>query len=376
MNLRLALITIALCTSSLAGRAQQSEITVNTKPTSSDIQTWLDSGDPRLIAWGAYFARENHDADGIVPMLHLVESWTPPNEPQDAIGHSQIDAMGEVLDTMIQLDEHVSPAGLNAIASSFPRQVMILASRLPLAEAKPFLLTWYEKRNNNDLAAFSRIAAMLLAKSPPPGFAASVLAESEEELNVMVENDWLTGHGYAYGISGGCGDGWGLPSPKGWPPFFDYEIEENNRSDDDPVIVEAGGDRITYHRFAMNRNRGSGAFVHPLNAETRHRLIAEMLGITEEEIGWRISESGSIVWENGIQFTLELQNQVVLEEVKLYTTAKALYEKGLLSKAESESVRPKLSITVLDYRKPIDKPLPHLQPSDTRTTVTYKQPTD
>jgi hypothetical protein len=332
-KLRLTLIAIVLCASAVACRAQEVDISVDTKPTSQDIQIWLDSGDPRLIAWGAYFARENADTESVAPMLCLVEGWTPPDDAQKAIGRSRVDALREVLDALIQQKQPVSPASLNAITSSFPRHSMILASVLTLAEAKPFLQTWYEKRNSKDLSAFPRIAAMMLAKAPPPGFVASVLAESEEELDVTVESDWTTGHDYGFGISGGCGDGWGLPSPKGWPPFFDYEIEENNRSDQDPAIVEVGGDRITYHRFEMSRNWGSCAFVHPLNAETRHHLLAEMLGVSDEEMPWKVREPGTIVWENGIQFTQELQKQVASEEARLNSTAKALYAKGFLTKS-------------------------------------------
>ena len=346
-KLRLALIAVILCALAVAGRAQQVGITVDTKPTPENIQQWLNSGDARMVSWGAYFARENHDADAIAPMLQLVEAWTPPNDAQDADRRSRTDAMGEVLDALIQQKQPTPLAGLNAIVSSFPRQAMILASRLPLAEATPLLLAWYEKRDSKDDSAIPRIAAMMLAKAPPPGFAASVLAESEVELNVMVESDWTTGHGYGSSSTIDCGDGWGLPSPKGWPPFFDYEIEENSRINHDPVIADAGGDRITYHRFAMNRNWGSCAYPRSLNAATRHRLLAEMLGLTEKEMEWRIQESGTITWENQGQYM-----------------------------SESDSVRPKLSITANDYRNPIGPPLPRLEPRDSRTTITFKQPSD
>jgi hypothetical protein len=74
------------------------------------------------------------------------------------------------------------------IMSDFPIQSLILAGLLPEKEATPFLESWYEKRSpplearqpppSNPAAIFGGFAGMLLAKAPPPGFAASILAES------------------------------------------------------------------------------------------------------------------------------------------------------------------------------------------------------
>jgi hypothetical protein len=371
-KLRLTFIAIALCAATaIASRAQQPDITIETKATATDIEKWLDSADPRLVAWGAYFARENADAAAMVQMQQLVQSWTPQEDAQNTLGHFRIDAMREILDTLILRKELVSLAGLNAVASSFPHQSVILASRLPLAEATPLLLAWYEKRDSKDYSAIPRIAAMMLAKAPPPGFAASVLAESEGNLEVTVENLSGAGYGHGYGSSIDCGDSMGIGHASRWPPLFDYDIEETNRFNNDPVIVEAGGDRITFHRVALNGS-GSCAYPRPLNAETRHRLLAEMLGATENQIPWQVQESSTIFWENGEQFTSDLRKLVASENAKFQATAKALYVKGFLTKTESDSIRPKLSISIFDYRKPAGTPLPRVEFSDPRAIITFK----
>jgi hypothetical protein len=168
----------------------------------------------------------------------------------------------------------------------------------------------------------------------------------------------------------------GVTSPSGWPPFFDYSIEETTGLDRDPTIAEAGGDRITYHRVSLSSDWGSCSLPRPLNARTRHRLLAELLGVVEENMQWKAQEPCVITWENREQFSSELRQQVASEEAKLHTTANALYAKKLLTEAESESVRPKLSVTVTDYREPENPPLPRLNFSDPRTTITYKQPSD
>lgn len=371
--IRCLLIAVVVCSSAVAGNAQQDDMTVDTKATPKDIQKWLNSNDPRLIAWGAYFARENADTESVISMLRFVENWTPPDAAKIAFGHSQIDAMREVLDALIQRNEPISPAGLSAIASTFPNQSLILASRLPLTDATPLLLAWYKKRDSSDYSAIPRIAAMMLAKNPPPGFAASVLIESEVNLEVTVEYLSGTGFGHGYGSSIDCGDSMGIGLARGWPPLFNYDIEESSRSNNDPAIVEAGSDRITFHRIPLSGS-GSCAYPRPLNAATRHRLLAEMLGVTEKKIAWQVQESSTIFWKSQKQYKSELESLIASEEAKLHGTAKALYARGVLTKEETDSVRPKLSITIFDYRKPAGKPLPHLERSDSRTTITYKQP--
>jgi hypothetical protein len=372
-KLCLTLIAIAIYASALPGCAQGGDITVDTKATPKDIHEWLGSGDPRLVAWGAYFAREKADTSAVAPMLQLAEGWMTPDDAQNTLVRFRIDAMSEVLDALIQRKLRVPPAVLNAIASSFPRQAMILASRLPLDEAKPILMSWYERRNSKDNPVIARIAAMMLGKAPPPGFAASVLAESEESLEVTVESQSGTGFSYGYEATGACGDSMGFSPPERWPPFFDYGIEETTRFDHDPVIVEVGDDRITFHRIALSKGSGSCAFPGPLNAETRHRLLAEMLGVIEKKMPWDVRQDASIFWESREQFTSELKSRVASEEAKLHLTVEALYAKGFLTRAEADSVRPKLSITVFNDRRPVEAPLPQLSFDDPRTSVTYKK---
>jgi hypothetical protein len=369
------LILVALCILALAMSvcAQQDGISIDTKATSSEIQKWLCSGDSRLVAWGAYFARENKDDTVIAPMVQLVERWTPPllADPY-SVRRAQTDAMSEVLDALIQRKQKVSPEILASIVTSFPRHAVILVSRLPLSEEKPLLLTWYAGRNSKEVAGSPRIAAMMLSKAPPSGFAASVISESEEELEVTVEDLLGIGHGQGDGSGGSCGDGIGMPSPKGWPPLFDYGLEENAPRKNDHVVVKAGGDRITYYRFSLSNNFGSCSYVRPLSAVTRHHLIAGMMGLSEKKMPWKVQQHQLIFWENQEQFTTELQGLVAAEETKYHTTAEAFYAKKVLTKAEADSVRPKLSITVSDYRKSAAIPLPQLVFNDPRTSLTYK----
>ena len=51
----------------------QIEESMKAQATSANIQTWLESKDPRLIAWGAYFARENNDTAALDLAAQLVK---------------------------------------------------------------------------------------------------------------------------------------------------------------------------------------------------------------------------------------------------------------------------------------------------------------
>ena len=58
----------------LAGavQAQQSPITTETAVNYEILNQWLHSGDPRLIAWAADFARRTHDAKIVAEMPELL----------------------------------------------------------------------------------------------------------------------------------------------------------------------------------------------------------------------------------------------------------------------------------------------------------------
>jgi hypothetical protein len=366
--LLIAIVGLASCT---AGHAQGTDITVDTKATPQDIQAWLSSGDPRLVAWGAYFARVNADDHATATMVQLMESWTAPGKDEEQASKEDINAMSDVLDALIVRKRKVSLEALSAIASSFPNQAAILASRLPIAEATPLLLTWYEKRNSDDHSVLPRIAAMLLSNAPPPGFAASVLAESEEDLRIIVLSANY-GVGYGGSIGSSCGDGWGVAPPAGWPAVFRYGVEENSPHSHDPVLIRAAGDTITYHRIDTNTGWGSCFDPRPLTMQTRMGLVVQMLGGDTKKIPWAIERQSSIAFENNAQFLRELQEQINKEEADMQATAEDLFARGFLTRAEADLVRPKLAVTVSDNRIAGGLPLPRMEARDPRTTLNFQ----
>jgi hypothetical protein len=369
----LALLALALPVSSSI--AQDAALAVESRPSSNEVRKWLDSGDPRQIAWAAHFAKKQADRIAVEALLKLVEHWTAP-EANQRDQADQIAAMSEVLDTLIQRRERVPAVCISAIASAFPVQAVILASRLSHSDSSRLLLDWYDGRSDQKRTLLPRISAMMLAKAPPDGFAASVLAESEARLEVSVQpppSNSSFGLGLGFGSFGGsCGDSIGLSKP-GWPPLSVYIIEENSPRTRNPTVVKAGGDRITYRRVRESGMRGSCFFPHPLNADTRLGLIAEMLGASKKKLPWKADQSTLMFFEGTEAFQQELRQLVAAEESRLTATSQALYRRGSLTRAEVEAIRPKLLVLVFDDRKSAGALLPLLIPEDPRTSISLSK---
>ena len=348
-------------------RAQSGDITLDTKATPDQIQNWLLASDPRLVAWGAHFAREHNDPAALALLSPLLARWTPPQDTQDQASRAQIPAMTAILDALIQTGRTLPPETLAVIAPTFPTQAAILAARLPLAETTPLLLTWYGQRTGKDQNRLARIAAMLLAHAPPPGFAATVFAESEETLFLSVISTGASS-GIGYGTAG-CGDSLGGGIPAGWPPIFIYSLEEDSQQDSATLLVEVAGNRISSFRHEMHGGWGSCRGVDPLSADNRHHLLAKMLGIEDDQMPWKTYTSLTLEWQSNDQYVREATHAIASEEANLHATAQALEAGHLLTADEASSIRPKLSVQVEDARQPAANPLPQLRFLDSRTVA-------
>jgi hypothetical protein len=142
----LASATLAM---SVTLSAQREDITIESKPAPNQIVAWLDSGDPRLIAWGAHFARETGDMAATPVMVRILKEWKPGEAHSHSTGWSRL-GISYVLDAFIVQEQQMPPDAILAIAPSFRTEAMILASRLPVASARPILLDWYKERGQRD----------------------------------------------------------------------------------------------------------------------------------------------------------------------------------------------------------------------------------
>jgi hypothetical protein len=336
--------------------AQEPVITPGTRVEAGILHEWLHSGDPRLVAWGADFARRNHKATVVAEMPEMLEHWImPAAQGGDESQAAQRRAILAVLDTLIQENAKVPVVAIDAIAPSFPAQAAILIARLPISESRSTLEDWtYRAAGNWSESTLARIASMMLAKDPLPrraiwnralvGFVASVVDASEEDVNIAVREDNSPHPGYGTGV---CGDSLGHELAPGWPQVYAYGLEEANRQGvNGPVLIDLDGDRIYSWREKENGGGGScdSGGVQPLNPQTRHRLLAYWLGISEGEMSWKPVENFTIVWTNKSAYQRQLGEIVDAQRRKLDATVKALGQRGFLRR--DEDAMPRLVVTI------------------------------
>jgi hypothetical protein len=361
--------TLFLLVLATALNAQEPVVTTETPVDNAILHQWLHSGNPRLIAWSADFARRTHDAEIVAEMPEILEHWTLPSAsggdeyPLDSITAgrgsqtAQRRAVLAILDTLIQENAKVPVAAIDAFAPSFPVQAAILIARLPLSASRSTLENWtYRSAGNWSESTLAIVATMMIAKDPLPssvfrnntriGFVASVVDTAEEDLRITVRKDSSPPPGY-YGIGGACGDSLGHELAPGWPQVYAYGLAEANRQGiSGPVLVDLDGDQIYSWRVKENGGGGMCASggVQPLNSQTGHRLLAYWLGISEGAMSWKPVENFTIVWTNKIAYQRQLGAIVESQRQKLDATVEALRHQGFLR--GDEAAMPRLVVTV------------------------------
>ena len=248
------------------------------------------------------------------------------------------------------------------------------------------LQEWYESGGNVDprrlgrdgaqRLMLARVAAMLLSKVPPQGFAAKFLGETEERLSVSVTSAGKAGlkrAGIYQNSRGTCNSQSAQSLPYGWPLLFRYSLKENDPDEQaDSVVVEAGGDRISFRRDAADAPIDPCGAPVPPDGVNSHRLLSDMLGVSEVDMLWQAEKSISLEWKSDDAFLTDLSKRVDFEEARLRATVSEFYAKGFLTMSEAEAIRPRLTVAVYDDRnpaQPANTALPHLTAKDSHTDL-------
>jgi hypothetical protein len=332
--------------------AHDPAITAEMQVDTATLQRWLHSGDPRLVAWAADFARRNHDTQILEEMPSRLEEWPIP------LGFSTgelqaVSAAHAVLDALIQEDARVPVSTIAAIAPRFPAQAAILISRLPLSESRSTLGDWTLNNGGNwTSGTLARIASMMLAKDPELkgaasresfGVVARTVADSENKLQIMLRP---AGVGGGSGGSALCGDSFETEPFGGWPRVYVYGLVENDSRTGAVSVVELDGDRIAAQRLDENAGWGSCYGVKPLDSVARHRLIAFWLGVRVVDMSWQPVETFTIVWSDRASYDAELGRIVEGQREKLKATVQTLQRDGYLTESAASGLTPRLVVTV------------------------------
>jgi hypothetical protein len=240
---------------------------------------------------------------------------------------------------------------LGYVSRSHPVQTIILLSMLPSSEQTGNLMQWYGgARPDGGLNHLDRVSAMLLSKSPSSGFAATILAGSEERLTIHIVPINARGVGFGSGYGEGvCGDYAISRPPAGWPDISSYRLTENDNTSIDPLLVEAGGDRIFWQRSIPGHGFRSCGGVRGLTPVTRHHLLAEMLGQRDEAMSWPTQKDVTIAKESDEQVQRDIGATIQAEQSILLKSVQEFQVRGLITLEEAKMVLPKLSVMIRYY---------------------------
>jgi hypothetical protein len=335
----------------------------NPAPTEKIIHGWLQSGDPRLVAWGAHDALASRSPNFAPDLLALANQWQPLTP--EAVGESgQLTlstaqkerrfAMAAVLDALIQMNVAVPPDDLRNLAPDFQNDVAVLLGRLPNEASAAVEMEFY-RAPAEKWRALQYVSAALLALHPTAEFAGDLLSHITVHANIFVV---LPGTGAGSGGSGfSCMVGDEKPG-ESWPSIGQYKLWKT--SSDGARTLVAGIDPVFVTREESYGYMGDGCATAQgifLGEEQRRELIAEMLGVKAEEMPWESGLQINIEFQSAEQFRTALQGFVGEEEQKFQETAEALEARNLLARSEARESLPKLQLWLHDERGAGAEPL-------------------
>jgi hypothetical protein len=328
-------------------------------PSHKTIETWLNSDDPRLVAWGAHDALLASDKSLLPDLLNLASQWNTRPEPtadkrRKPLSQAQIDArdaMAAVVDALIQMGAVVPAETLRNLALDFGNATAILLTRISADEAQPLAYDFYRAPSEKGYG-LQYVSAALLAQQPPSGFAADLLESITVRAEIVVMHSGAESFG-----SGSAGDCF-REKPvvrKDWPVTGQYRLSK--QKSDGAVVVVRGVDPIYATRELSTTYFDDWCPGPYLGPNERQRLIAQMLGIPPESVPWRTSLQTTIEFISPEQFDLEFHRFIDDEEKKYRDTAAALASRGLLNDAEAQQSAPKLKLIISEMRRTEDDPL-------------------
>ena len=346
MIIRPALLLLVLTAQILA---QEPVVTPDMSVDTASLHRWLHSGDPRLIAWAADFARRRHDGKILAEIPVLLEHWSmPPMAGGYEEQAAQRRAILALLDCLIQENVQVPLPIVEATADEFPAQALLLIQRIPLKSSQSTLMNWVFQRDAPITSTRSRAAAMILAKNPDPEFVYRVLSALVQHVTVRVIPRG-TGFGFGSG-STSCGDSFGLPPTPGWPVVYAYYLvqrggSEKEESSDAIPIVQIGTHRMEASRY--EENRGWGECTTPQSeADFRQELVAYWLGIEPNKMLWQSEQTFDVVWTTRPAYERDLGAYIEDDRIKMSQTLRKLLDRQLIDEKMIDGSFPQISIKI------------------------------
>ena len=372
----LSSLSLAVVTACLA----QAQMLSSTAPLPSErvTESRLTGGDPRLVAWGAHDTLAGRDQALVPDLLSLAAQWRAlpvdgnGNVSAAALTQEQLDrrdAMAAVLDALIQMNAPVPAETLRLLAPDFGNAVAVLLSRMPPEESGALAFDSYRAKPVRQYG-LQYVSASLLALHPVPGFAADLVANTPVDATVFVIAPGAEPLGM--GMFGCCGMG-STSLRKDWPFTGQYLLSD--RDTKGSLLLVSGGDPIFALRQLSTRYEPEeicGDKGISMTSHARLRLLAEMLGIAPDALGWQSDLQTNIEFRTLSQFQAQVLSFVAGEQAKHRATLALLADRHLVTADEAEHSLPELHLSVRDVRGPNAEPA--LQPGTLPPHVTWSTP--
>jgi hypothetical protein len=364
---------------------------VPTRASQDQIDHWLRSGDPRLVAWGATFAASTADTAELPVLQGLAETYNsvPPQEydprgnyiPRTPEQKQQLDSMQAILDALIQLHGTLSFEGVEAALPDFPAQALVLFATMPEPERSRYALRVYEARDKSDQTYNWRhlvyqqmvhLAAAILALNPPPGFTATLLNETRITLKVAVTDDDRQRDGTFSGAM--CGDSFALSPADGWPQPYTYVVEQHWQSPGTAEGILVPGVPTITSRRALSSS--SCSTLSGFTSVQKLLLARQEAGMQSEGRNVGTLQYDSLHYRSAADFATSLAALVARHQEPFHKLRGALLNKSFITTPEAENAMPAFAVEIDDQRKDKSQPLSIPRSLGPRTTVSpYKAET-
>jgi hypothetical protein len=342
-----------LAASAIAAPARQAQsdpaarLGLQREQTAQLAADWIHSGDPRLVAWGAYVVLRDDRVQFIPDLLEIMRAHEVTSGPLPDSRMDEHDEMLAVLDALIQLRAEAPEREAARLYPEFPAQSLILLTR-DGKEADNSLLEIFRAEHSQRLAWLA--AGNLLAQRRVPGFAAAVLGNLTVQAEIRVTDSDRPGVGK--GSGGSCGSG--LEGRANWPVVGTYTLAEKAP---EAILLADGADPVYYFRTVIglpehdNKNHCGLGSSGALNLNIyREHYLATLLSVPQWTRPLKSSISQTIIWENSDAYLAFLRNLVQQEQTSFNEVTRRLKDAGLLTAEEAATVKPRFEIAIVDDR--------------------------
>jgi len=319
---------------------------------------WLHSEDPLRVAWGAWLARQDHQTSLIPLLIKKVGEYQPSEESSSySVVRDRHDALLVLLDALIGLGATLPVSQARNLYPEFAGQSLILLLHSQPGAQSALLDIFHRARANWNWLA----AGNALVSAPPPGFAGLLLTRFTQHVTVSVVDS-----GFGGGSGGGGSEcGFSLQSPKArWPPVGLYLLTQfPERMPRLTATLLAPGDNAVYYWRAE-----AGSYDNPPDAPgscddgDRDRYRAQYLTRLLNSSFPRMSTDAypriTIVWKGEPDYRQRLLAIVDGQRAEFRRVVASLQQSGVLTTAESATLKPRLEIVIRDERADRSTSLP------------------